>query len=70
MKDRLNVHLHDGELLAEIDLVGELMIAAAESDAPLRDETIDEVLGVEQTDGEHTAERSLDAAETESGSAD
>ncbi len=47
MKDRLNVHLHDGELLAEIDLVGELMIAAAESDEPMGDETIDEVLGVE-----------------------
>jgi hypothetical protein len=47
MKDRLNVHLHDGELLAEIDLVGELMIAAAESDEPLGDDTIDEVLGVE-----------------------
>ncbi|MGH3316578.1 MAG: hypothetical protein ACRDO0_10595 [Nocardioidaceae bacterium] len=69
MKDRLNVHLHDGELLAEIDLVGELMIAAAESDEPLGDDTIDEVLGV-GPDGDSTTETSVEAGETESASAD
>jgi len=65
MKDRLNVHLHDGELLAEIDLVGELMIAAAESDEPLGDETIDEVLGVEP-DGQAGVQPNVRAGETES----
>jgi hypothetical protein len=69
MKDRLNVHLHDGELLAEIDLVGELMIAAAESDEPLGDDTIDEVLGVEP-DGESTTDTRVEAGKTESASAD
>ena len=69
MKDRLNVHLHDGELLAEIDLVGELMIAAAESDEPLGDDTIDEVLGVEP-DGASTTAASVEAGDTASASAD
>jgi hypothetical protein len=64
MKDQLNVHLHDGELLAEIDLVGELMIAAAGSDEPLGDDTIDEVLGVESDGGP------IPARNTESSSAD
>jgi len=65
MKDRLNVHLHDGELLAEIDLVGELMIAAAGSDEPLGDETIDEVLGVEP-DGQGGGQPNVRAGEMES----
>jgi hypothetical protein len=69
MKDRLNVHLHDGELLAEIDLVGELMIAAAESDEPLGDDTIDEVLGVEP-DGEARTDTRVGAGEPEAASAD
>lgn len=61
MKDQLNVHLHDGELLAEIDLVGELMIAAAGSDEPLGDDTIDEVLGVE-SDGDPTPAHNIESA--------
>jgi hypothetical protein len=69
MKDRLNVHLHDGELLAEIDLVGELMIAAAESDEPLGDDTIDEVLGVEP-DGEAATDTRVEAGQPEAASAD
>ena len=69
MKDRLNVHLHDGELLAEIDLVGELMIAAAESDEPLGDDTIDEVLGVEP-DGVPTVAAGVEAGEAESAAAE
>lgn len=69
MKDRLNVHLHDGELLAEIDLVGELMIAAAESDEPLGDDTIDEVLGVEPDAAPATA-AAVEAGDPESATAD
>jgi hypothetical protein len=69
MKDRLNVHLHDGELLAEIDLVGELMIAAAGSDEPLGDDTIDEVLGV-GPDGASTTATGIEAGDTTSVSAD
>ena len=46
MTDSLDVELHDRELLAEIDLVTELMIAATESDLPLCHHTIDDVLDV------------------------
>jgi hypothetical protein len=46
MTDPLYVDLHDRELLAEIDMVTELMITATESDLPLCHHTIDAVLDV------------------------
>ena len=44
--DRLDVEVHDGELQAEIRMVGDLMVAANESDGPLCREAIDAVLAV------------------------
>ena len=39
--------VHDHDALDEIELYGNLMIAASESEGPLTKEQIDEVLGVE-----------------------
>ena len=44
--DRLDVEVHDAELHAEIRMVGDLMVAANESDGPLCPEEIDAVLAV------------------------
>jgi hypothetical protein len=38
--------IHDAEALDEIELYGNLMIAASESDGPLSQEQIDEILGI------------------------
>ena len=40
--------LHDSDLLDEIELYGELVIAASASDGPLSIDRIDEVLGIDQ----------------------
>jgi hypothetical protein len=42
--DQLNVHLEDPELLAEVRLLTDLIIAATESSGPLATWAIDEVL--------------------------
>jgi hypothetical protein len=42
--DQLNVHLEDLELLAEVRLLTELIIAATESSGPLARHAIDELL--------------------------
>ncbi len=47
MDDQLNVPLEDSELLAEVELTTNLIIAASESDATLSQEDIDHLLGVE-----------------------
>jgi hypothetical protein len=39
--------LHDEQLEREIQLVGELVLAASQSEDPLTDERIDEILGVD-----------------------
>lgn len=39
--------LHDEQLEREIQLVGELVLAASQSDAHLTEERIDEILGVQ-----------------------
>ncbi len=38
--------LTDDDLQGEIDLVGTLVLAAAETDGPLSEEAIDELLGI------------------------
>ena len=43
---RADADLQDADLLAEIELYGELVIAASASDDPLSTARIDEVLGV------------------------
>ena len=44
--DKLNVPLEDAELLAEVELTTNLIIAASESEAELSQEQVDALLGV------------------------
>jgi hypothetical protein len=44
--DQLNVPLEDAELLAEVELTTNLIIAASEADDHLTIEEIDRILGV------------------------
>jgi hypothetical protein len=46
MHDQFDVSLEDAELLREVELTTNLIIAASESDEPLSAEEIDEILGV------------------------
>lgn len=46
MHEAARVTLHDATLDAEIQLVGELVVAATGSDGPLSQEQIDAALGV------------------------
>ncbi|MGN6574102.1 MAG: hypothetical protein ACTHKG_00305 [Nocardioides sp.] len=48
MDDQLNVPLEDSELLAEVELTTNLIIAASEAEATLPQEDIDRLLGVER----------------------
>ena len=45
--DQLNVPLEDAELLAEVELTTNLIIAASESDTPLAQDEVDRLLGIE-----------------------
>ena len=47
MDDQLNVPLEDTELLAEVELTTNLIIAASESDTSLSQAQVDRVLGVQ-----------------------
>jgi len=46
MDDQLDVPLEDAELLAEVELTTNLIIAASASDAPLSQDDIDRLLGL------------------------
>ena len=46
MDDQLNVPLEDAELLAEVEMTTNLIIAASEADATLSQAAVDELLGV------------------------
>jgi hypothetical protein len=46
MHDQFDVSLEDAELLREVELTTNLIIAASESEKPLSTEEIDEILGV------------------------
>jgi hypothetical protein len=46
MDDQLNVPLEDTELLAEVELTTNLIIAASATDEPLSQADIDRLLGV------------------------
>jgi hypothetical protein len=50
MDDQLNVPLEDAELLAEVELTTNLIIAASESETILPQADIDRLLGVEPAD--------------------
>jgi hypothetical protein len=46
MQDQFDVTLEDGDLLAEVELTTNLIIAATESDDHLSADEIDRILGV------------------------
>jgi hypothetical protein len=46
MDDRLDVQPHDEDVLEEIELISNLMIAASEAAGPLPQSDIDTILGV------------------------
>ena len=48
MDDQLNVPLEDVELLAEVELTTNLMIAASEAEASLPQAEVDRLLGVDE----------------------
>ncbi len=48
MDDQLNVPLEDAELLAEVELTTNLIIAATERDTPLSQDEVDQLLGLKQ----------------------
>jgi hypothetical protein len=50
MDDQLDVPLEDAELLAEVELTTNLIIAASESERPLSQDDIDRLLGLELGD--------------------
>lgn len=49
-EDALSVSLHDAELAQEVELTARLMVAANESHEHLADETVDDILGVDDED--------------------
>lgn len=51
VNDNLNVPLEDAELLAEVELTTNLIIAASESEAVLSQAEVDRLLGVEPDEG-------------------
>ena len=46
--DVLDVGLHDSDVLDEIEMTTDLIIAASESEVPLPQQRIDEILGVDE----------------------
>jgi hypothetical protein len=53
MHDQLNVPLEDSELLAEVELTTNLIIAASESDTSLPQAEVDRLLGIDGFSAEH-----------------
>jgi hypothetical protein len=47
MEDQLNVPLEDAELLAEVELTTNLIIAASESETSLPQDEVDRLLGLD-----------------------
>jgi hypothetical protein len=48
MEDQLNVPLEDAELLAEVELTTNLIIAASEAEGALPQDVIDRLLGLDE----------------------
>ena len=51
VQDQFDVSLEDGDLLGEVELTTNLIIAASESDAHLSAAEIDRILGIEADRG-------------------
>lgn len=57
MNDKLDVSVHDSDALDEIELMTNLIIATSETEGPLPQQRIDEVLGVKTPcHGQHRCE--------------
>jgi hypothetical protein len=50
--DQFDVSLEDSELMGEVELTTNLIIAASESEARLTPEEIDQILGIDTTIGD------------------
>ena len=46
MHDQFDISLEDSDLLTEVELTTNLIIAASESDGPLSEDEIDKILGI------------------------
>lgn len=46
MNDKLDVPMHDADVLDEIEMTSNLMIAASEAQGPLAQAVIDHILGL------------------------
>ena len=57
MDDQLNVPLEDAELLAEVELTTNLIIAASESEVALSQAEVDRLLGLGSTDNPIPAQK-------------
>jgi len=55
MDDQLNVPLEDVELLAEVELTTNLIIAASEADRVLTEAEVDRILGVGEVSSDSTS---------------
>ena len=59
MHDLIAAHLHDAELMDEIELVSGIIVAASAAPAPLDQATVDRLLGLDgTTDPAFPAQRS------------
>lgn len=47
VNDQLDVNIQDTEVLAEIEMMTNLIIATSEADGPLPQQRIDEILGLD-----------------------
>ena len=52
MTDQFDVSLEDSELMGEVELTTNLIIAASESDGRLTQDEIDQILGIDSAAGE------------------
>ena len=52
MTDQFDVSLEDSELMGEVELTTNLIIAASESEGRLTQEEIDQILGVDSAVGD------------------
>lgn len=57
MHDLIATHLHDAELMDEIELVSGLIVAASAAPAPLDQATVDRLLGLDAPDPDFPAQR-------------
>ena len=64
MKPRPDTRVHDRVVLDEIELYGELIIAASDSEGPLSEDEIDVILGVRHEDPSALAEATSGAGLT------